>query len=106
MANDIQGMFGQDPALLQQAIQQKQQAGYANVQPNLFSLAQQGGNQAGGMLGNALGTATGYQDPRMVDAQFDQQVKQQTLEQAKMQGIDPASDPEGFLKLYANGYIP
>lgn len=101
----MQGMFGQDPALIQQAIQQQKQAGYANTQPSLFQLAQQGGNQAGGMLGDALGAATGVKDPRIAEAQLGQQVQQKVIEQAKMQGIDPVADPESFIKLVAQGWM-
>lgn len=102
----VQGMFGQDPALIQQAIQQQRQQEYnaaANTPQGrgIVSL----GSQAGGMLGDALGAATGVQDPRVAEAQLGQQVQQKVIEQAKMQGIDPVADPESFIKLVAQGWM-
>lgn len=102
----MQGMFGQDPALIQQAIQQQRQQEYnaaANTPQGrgIVSLAAQGG----GMLGDALGAATGVKDPRIAEAQLGQQVQQKVVEQAKMQGIDPVADPESFIKLVAQGWM-
>jgi len=103
---DIQGMFGQDPALLQQLINQKQQESYTqNIASTPFGLGQQIGNQAGGMLGNALGAATGYVDPRIADAQLMQQVQQQAMQEAQATGINPATDYAGFGKIMANKYL-
>jgi hypothetical protein len=82
-------------------MQQYQQAANVPAGRGFVNLAA----QSGGMLGDALSSAAGYQDPRMAAAMQDQQVQQQAIEQAKMQGINPAEQPEEFLKLYANTWM-
>lgn len=103
---DNQGMFGQDPALLQQAIQQQNQARYDQQgQRSLSSAIGSLGAQAGGMLGQGISSAFGYEDPRMAEAKQMQKAQNDVLMEARAMGIDPAQDPSGYGKLLAKKYV-
>ena len=94
-------MFGQDPALLQQQIQQQQQERYMQqgAQPYESAMGTLAA-QSGGMLGQALGG----QDPRMADAMLDKQILQKSIEDAKTAGVD-VNDPMAFGKVYATNQM-
>jgi len=105
MANEL-GMFGQDPAMLQQAIEQQARQGdlqAAQLQPGRGIIA--GGAQVGRQLGNTLSGMLGYQDPRMAETNTIKQIQQESMNEAMALGINPSKDIEKFGELVSNKYM-
>lgn len=105
MANDL-GMFGQDPAMLQMAIEQQARQGdmaAAQMAPGRAIVA--GGAQVGRQLGGALSGMLGYQDPRIKEANTIKQIQQESIEEARALGINPNKDIEKFGEIVSNKYL-
>lgn len=102
-------LFGGDPAQIQEALNQRQQAqsmAYgANMGPqgNPFYVPgiAAGMNQGGAMLGNAIGGMMGAVPPQIAEAYKMQEIQKET----DKAGIDFGQDPVGYMKVAASNLL-
>jgi len=102
-------LFGDNPAMIQQALNQQQQAqsmAYgANMGPqnNPFYVPgiAAGLNQGGAMLGNAVGGMMGNVPPQIAEAYKMQEIQKET----DKAGIDFGQDPVGYMKVAASNLL-
>lgn len=101
----MQGMFGQDPAIIQQGLQQQQdQAMMQQAQLDPWSAVAYGTGSAAQRLGSGIGGMLGYEDPQMKQANTIKKIQEESLSEAKAMGIDPSKDMEKFAEIVAGKY--
>lgn len=101
----MQGMFGQDPAIIQQGLQQQQdQAMMQQAQLDPWSAVAYGAGSAAQRLGSGIGGMLGYEDPQMKQANTIKKIQEESLSEAKAMGIDPSKDMEKFAEIVAGKY--
>lgn len=105
MPNEMQGMFGQDPALVQQALRQQHDQQIAQqAQMDPWSAVAYGAGTGASRLAGGIGGMLGYEDPQVKSANTSKQVQAEAMAEAKAMGIDPAKDMERFGEIVANKY--